>query len=69
MACGALSNIVKSSLGPVGLDKVCIPSAPMFSVDYISRPQPLVILTFVYKPLHVMAMICIARMEFILLQV
>lgn len=31
MACQAVANIVKSSLGPVGLDKVCF-AAPIFSL-------------------------------------
>jgi len=38
MACGAVANIVKSSLGPVGLDKVCVPSALIYLVfTYPSR--------------------------------
>jgi hypothetical protein len=32
MACGAVANIVKSSLGLVGLDKVCVPSALIYLV-------------------------------------
>jgi hypothetical protein len=30
MACGAVANIVKPSLGPVGLDKVCVPSTLIY---------------------------------------
>ena len=38
MACGAVANIVKSSLGPVGLDKVCVSFTLIYLVFMTYHP-------------------------------